>query len=322
MRLAASYSPGALVEEATSMSIYHSTNPFIYVIGWSDINAWYLGAKWAKGCDPVDLWTTYFTSSKVVALLRDEWGEPDIFEAAPVTSDRTARDVEADLIERFSLHTSDRWLNRCSIISSLPTSVKGKKPREVTLVDNTLALQRMQDYYQNRTHVEGRFDMLSDILTSQEGHRAISKRYGLTGERVRQIRVKFGWEKQQAFSTKHRYCWNNQMMTQGQLMDLFGKPRHWVRAHTVDGVFNPHRPKPDQRVGARNDAQMVRRREHYSTHSKKFDYEGGQYTLRELSEINGIKFVTLKSRIDRGWPVSRALKPVTRTTKTGDAKKT
>lgn len=57
------------------MSIYI---PFTYIIGWSEHKKFYYGAKYAKGCCPLDLWKTYFTSSKYVEKFREKFGEPDI----------------------------------------------------------------------------------------------------------------------------------------------------------------------------------------------------------------------------------------------------
>lgn len=57
------------------MSIYI---PFTYIIGWSQHNKFYYGCKYAQGCQPADLWTTYFTSSIKVSEFRKEFGEPDI----------------------------------------------------------------------------------------------------------------------------------------------------------------------------------------------------------------------------------------------------
>lgn len=56
------------------------TAPFTYLIGWSNLDRWYIGARWAKGCSPSDLWTQYFTSSKRVKEFVKANGEPDVIE--------------------------------------------------------------------------------------------------------------------------------------------------------------------------------------------------------------------------------------------------
>lgn len=45
------------------------TQPFTYIIKFKPTNQWYYGVRWARGCSPNDLWTTYFTSSKHVKAL-------------------------------------------------------------------------------------------------------------------------------------------------------------------------------------------------------------------------------------------------------------
>ena len=54
--------------------------PYTYLIGWSKLNKYYYGVRYAKNCHPSDLWTKYFTSSKYVKQFREENGEPDIIE--------------------------------------------------------------------------------------------------------------------------------------------------------------------------------------------------------------------------------------------------
>ena len=56
------------------------TTPFTYLIGWSNLDRWYIGARWAKGCSPSDLWARYFTSSKRVKEFTKINGAPDVIE--------------------------------------------------------------------------------------------------------------------------------------------------------------------------------------------------------------------------------------------------
>lgn len=50
------------------------TQPFTYIIKFKPTNQWYYGVRWARGCSPNDLWTTYFTSSKHIKALIAEHG--------------------------------------------------------------------------------------------------------------------------------------------------------------------------------------------------------------------------------------------------------
>ncbi|AKF13310.1 hypothetical protein PHIN3_45 [Sinorhizobium phage phiN3] len=54
--------------------------PYTYFIGWSKQKKYYYGSAYRQGCDPSDLWTNYWTSSKHVARMREAYGEPDIIQ--------------------------------------------------------------------------------------------------------------------------------------------------------------------------------------------------------------------------------------------------
>lgn len=92
------------------MTIY--TRPYTYLIGWSNLNKYYYGVRFAIGCNPSDLWKTYFTSSKYVAKFRKEHGEPDII-AVRKTFETTkqARLWEHRVIKRINAVKSSHWLN-------------------------------------------------------------------------------------------------------------------------------------------------------------------------------------------------------------------
>ena len=52
--------------------------PYTYLIGWSKLNIWYYGVRFAKGCHPSDLWIKYFTSSRIVKRFVLDNGPPDM----------------------------------------------------------------------------------------------------------------------------------------------------------------------------------------------------------------------------------------------------
>lgn len=64
--------------------------PFTYIIGWSKHKKFYYGAKYAQGCQPSDLWESYFTSSDYVKEFRKENGEPDIIKIHKVFIDKNS----------------------------------------------------------------------------------------------------------------------------------------------------------------------------------------------------------------------------------------
>ena len=55
------------------------TVPFTYILKFKPTNQWYYGVRWAKGCSPADLWTTYFSSSAHIKNLIKQFGQ-DSFE--------------------------------------------------------------------------------------------------------------------------------------------------------------------------------------------------------------------------------------------------
>ena len=87
--------------------------PYVYLIGWTKLNRFYYGARWASSCDPSDLWTTYFTSSKHVAKFRKEHGEPDLVQVRKVfDSADKCKAYEMKVLQRLGVLTKDKWLNK------------------------------------------------------------------------------------------------------------------------------------------------------------------------------------------------------------------
>lgn len=87
--------------------------PFTYLIGWSAFGVFYYGVRTARGCNPSDLWTKYFTSSKYVKEFREKNGEPDILQIRRVFN--TVKDAlgwEARVLKRISAHKHPSFLNK------------------------------------------------------------------------------------------------------------------------------------------------------------------------------------------------------------------
>jgi rubrerythrin len=99
------------------MSIY---TPYTYLIGWSKLNKWYYGVRFAKkskclyetGCHPDDLWKTYYTSSDSVASFIEKNGEPDVVSVRRKfeTADE-ARHWEMRVLLKLDVKNKDMWLN-------------------------------------------------------------------------------------------------------------------------------------------------------------------------------------------------------------------
>lgn len=87
--------------------------PFTYLIGWSWIDTWYYGARYAKNCHPDDLWTSYFTSSVYVTIQRWFYGEPDVIEVRKTfQTEKETRKWETRVLKRMRVVKSDQWLNK------------------------------------------------------------------------------------------------------------------------------------------------------------------------------------------------------------------
>ena len=87
---------------------------YTYLIGWSRLDRWYYGVRWANKCKPEDdLWVHYFTSSKHVKEFRKQHGEPDIIQVRRKFSKKeTAREWEYRILKRIGAVGDDRWLNK------------------------------------------------------------------------------------------------------------------------------------------------------------------------------------------------------------------
>ena len=83
------------------MNIYQ---PFTYLIKFKPTGELYYGVRYKQGCEPKDLWTTYFTSSKRIHALLEQHGA-DAFE---VTVRRTFASKESAILWE---HTVLRRLN-------------------------------------------------------------------------------------------------------------------------------------------------------------------------------------------------------------------
>lgn len=86
--------------------------PYTYLIGWSILNKWYYGVRYAKGCRPDDLWRTYFTSSEIVKNFQRKYGHPDVIQVRKVFDNpKSAKKWEHKVMVRFDMAGDKRFLN-------------------------------------------------------------------------------------------------------------------------------------------------------------------------------------------------------------------
>ena len=85
---------------------------YTYLIGWTNLDLYYYGVRYAKGCDPSDLWTSYFTSSKKVKYIRNTHGEPNIIKIRRLFINRRKALIwEQKVLRRLDVLHNDRFLN-------------------------------------------------------------------------------------------------------------------------------------------------------------------------------------------------------------------
>jgi len=89
------------------------STPYTYILEWTKQGKRYIGARWAAGCHPEDLWSSYFTSSKYVAEFVKEFGEPDIILIDKIfTTPMDAMTREQELQKQFDVRHNDTFLNK------------------------------------------------------------------------------------------------------------------------------------------------------------------------------------------------------------------
>ena len=87
--------------------------PYTYIVGWSKHNRYYYGVRYAKDCNPRDLWVSYFTSSKYVKEFRKIHGEPDILQIRKTFKNIESSQVwETKVLQRMRVINDDRFLNK------------------------------------------------------------------------------------------------------------------------------------------------------------------------------------------------------------------
>lgn len=96
------------------------TTPYTYLIGWSNLDTYYYGRRTAQGCNPRDLWVTYFTSSPSVHQFVTDNGPPDIIQVRQIydlnltLQEKITKCVlwENKFLERVNAASNPKFLNK------------------------------------------------------------------------------------------------------------------------------------------------------------------------------------------------------------------
>lgn len=113
--------------------------PYTYLIKCNVTGEFYYGVRYAKGCDPDELWKTYFTSSKVVKQRITQFGEESFsFQVRKVfESGIEAREWEHKVLVRIKAKERSDFLNLTDGVNftSRPSHLLGKKMVHLTETD-------------------------------------------------------------------------------------------------------------------------------------------------------------------------------------------
>lgn len=88
--------------------------PYTYIIKCISTNQYYYGVRYAKGCRPSDLWSTYFTSSEYVRALVKQYGK-DAFQFSVrriFSSSSKAKLWESKVLKRMKVSSRDDFINK------------------------------------------------------------------------------------------------------------------------------------------------------------------------------------------------------------------
>jgi hypothetical protein len=116
-----------------SKSIY---TPYTYLLGWSKLNKWYYGGRWAKesnclyetGCHPDDFWKTYFTSSKPVDDFIIKHGQPDVIQIRKTFNNADdCIEWESKVLKSVKAAQRETFLNGCNVRGFIPYKTEEHK---------------------------------------------------------------------------------------------------------------------------------------------------------------------------------------------------
>ena len=110
--------------------------PYTYLLKHKPTRTYYYGVRYANNCNPKDLWSTYFTSSKHVQKLITEHGKDSFdFEIRKIFVDANdARKWENRVLKRLRVTNRSDFINQTDNISisreAASSSNKGKTGKD------------------------------------------------------------------------------------------------------------------------------------------------------------------------------------------------
>jgi len=91
-----------------------TTTPYTYIIKHLPTNTFYYGCRWAKNCNPNDLWVTYFTSSDEVAKLIKQYGKHSFIYHVHKTFDNAESCVAFEMyyLKKINAMHNNKFINK------------------------------------------------------------------------------------------------------------------------------------------------------------------------------------------------------------------
>lgn len=143
--------------------------PFTYHLFLPSTQEHYYGVRYKKGCHPSELWTTYFSSSKIVNARIKQYGK-DAFEYEIRKTFATREDAllwESEVLRRLSVNTKKHWLNisQNSPLYTTPTELYERWKNKIRMTMNTdvmknylriKAYEQFNDPIKRESHRQGR----------------------------------------------------------------------------------------------------------------------------------------------------------------------
>ena len=130
-------------------------NAYTYYLHWTEKNIGYYGVRYARDCDPSDLWETYFTSSKHVERYVIRHGNPDVISIRKTFGEDTdsAREWEKKVITRCRMVERKEFLNHTNNMGP-PINNNWGTMEPILLAERKKAASERA----KKQHAEGRFN--------------------------------------------------------------------------------------------------------------------------------------------------------------------
>lgn len=124
--------------------------PYTYYLYHKPTGKHYYGVRTAKDCHPDELWVKYFSSSKIVKLLREQYGDDSFeYQIRKIFETReNALEWEMKFLTRIDASNREDWLNLCNGGKTFSTT--GRIPSEEQRKKNSEALIALGDDHPSR----------------------------------------------------------------------------------------------------------------------------------------------------------------------------